>query len=153
LDEVRFAAGQVIFRRADQGGAIFVVAQGAVEISTEDTTGRRIVFETSGPGDFFGELSLLDGAPRSTDAKAVEDTLALRIDRHDLEHLFRAHPEAALDFLTVMGRRLCEADRILRYGPPRNPNEEIAERATLVQRVADLLALFSGSITFLFVHV
>lgn len=153
LDEVRFAAGQEIFSRGDPGGAIYVVNTGEVEISVEDSTGERLVFEKVQPGDFFGELSLFDGEPRSTDARALADTHTLRVDRDDLEILFRSHPDAAMDFLTVMGRRLRAADRLLQYRPVVSPNEAIEEQSTPIQRVADFLAAFSGTIQFLVVHI
>lgn len=152
LDECDFSAGQRIFARGDPGGAIFVVSRGAVEISIEATTGERIVFETAKPGDFFGELSLLDGDPRSADAIALEDTKTLRIDRNDLSLLFKQHPDAAMDVLTVMGKRLREADRFLGQRSVSSPNAEVEGRATGLQRVADSLARFSGNISFLNLH-
>ncbi len=153
LEEVTFAAGQVIFRRGDPGGAIFIVAAGEVEIFIEDSTGERIVFETVKAGDFFGELSLLDGDPRSASAQALVGTQALRLDRGDLELLFTRHPTAAMDVLAVIGRRLREADKLLGVRASRSsPNEIVDEKITTVQRIADLAADFSGSFSFLLVH-
>ncbi len=153
LDEVMFQAGQLIFKRGDPGGSIFIVASGEVEIFVEDNTGQRIVFETAKTGDFFGELSLLDGDPRSASSLAISDTRALRVDREDLQMLFTRHPSAAMDVLAVMGRRLREADSLLRTRPSSSPNEAVEERDTWVQRLADLAAVFSGSLSFLFVHL
>jgi CRP-like cAMP-binding protein len=153
LDEVTFDAGQLIFRRGDPGGAIFIVASGEVEIFIEDSTGARVVFETAKVGDFFGELSLLDGDPRSASAQALSKTLALRVDRGDLEMLFTRHPGAALDVLSVIGRRLREADRLLGVrAAGASPNQIVEERLTPVQRIADFAAAFSGTFTFLAVH-
>ncbi|MBL9036931.1 MAG: DUF1003 domain-containing protein [Archangium sp.] len=153
LDEVSFTAGQLIFQRGDPGGSIFIVAEGAVEIFVSDTTGQRIVFETAKAGDFFGELSLLDGDPRSASALAVAATRALRVDREDLRLLFTRHPTAAMDVLAVMGRRLREADSLLGSRPVSSPNQAVEERITPVQRIADWAADFSGSFVFLFVHL
>ena len=152
LDEVEFKAGETIFQRGDPGGAIFIVAEGEVEIFIEDSTGHRIVFETAKRGDFFGELSLLDGDPRSASAQAHQDTRALRVDRQDLEFLFTRHPTAAMDILAVIGRRLREADKLLGVRPTVSPNEAVEERLTTVQRIADVLADFSGRFSFLIVH-
>jgi uncharacterized membrane protein len=152
LDEVQFKAGQKIFGRGDPGDAIYVVSGGEVLLSFEDSTGERVVLETARGGDFFGELSLLDGGPRSSDATAIADTDALRVDRGDLEMLFQRHPDAALDFLTVMGRRLRESTRLLQYRQMRSPNLEIAERQTPLQRFADRVADFSGRFSFLVAH-
>jgi uncharacterized membrane protein len=152
LDEVEFRAGQSIFQKGDPGGAIFIVAEGEVEIFIEDSTGQRIVFETAKRGDFFGELSLLDGDPRSASAQAHQDTKALRVDRNDLEFLFTRHPTAAMDILGVIGRRLREADKLLGVRPTVSPNEAVEERLTTVQRIADAAADFSGRFSFLIVH-
>ena len=146
LDELNFAKGDRVFAAGDPGGAIFVVNQGSVELSLELSTGEIISLERVGPGDFFGEMSLLDGDPRSADAIALEDTRVLRVDRHDLSLLFKQHPDAALDLLTVMGRRLRDADQILRTRPSSSPNQEVVEQTTMAQRIADALANFSGSI-------
>ncbi len=152
LDEVEFQPGQLIFRRTDPGGAIFIVAAGEVEVFLEDTMGARIVFETVKAGEFFGELSLLDGESRSASAQALVHTRALRVDRGDLEQLFARHPTAAMDVLAVIGRRLREADRLLGVRPRGSPNEVVEERLTMIQRIADTAADFSGRFSFLLVH-
>jgi CRP/FNR family cyclic AMP-dependent transcriptional regulator len=152
LDEVEFAAGQLIFRRGDPGGAIFIVASGEVEVFLEDSTGTRIVFETVKTGEFFGELSLIDGESRSASAQALKPTHALRVDRADLEQLFTRHPTAAMDILGVIGKRLREADKLLGVRPPHSPNQTVEERLTMVERIADKAADFSGRFSFLLVH-
>lgn len=153
LDDVSFDAGQAVFKRGDPGGSIFIVASGAVEIFVEDTVGQRVVFEVARAGDFFGELSLLDGDPRSASALALEPTRAVRLDRNDLELLFTRRPAAAMDVLAVIGKRLREADRLIGSRPTYSPNEAVEEKLTPVQRLADGAAAFSGSISFLVVHM
>ena len=153
IEDVEFAAGSTIFKRGDPGDAIFIVAAGEVEIYVEDTTGQRIVFETAKAGEFFGELSLLDGDPRSASAVAIQGTRLLRIDRDDLSLLFTRHPTAALDVLAVIGRRLREADKLLGTRVAGSPNQILEERLTTVHRIADFAAAFSGSFSFLFVHI
>jgi CRP/FNR family cyclic AMP-dependent transcriptional regulator len=152
LDDVQVVAGASIFKRGDAGDAIFIVSSGQVEIFVEDTTGQRIVFETVKTGEFFGELSLLDGDPRSASALALEDTRLLKVDRGDLSLLFSRHPSAALDMLAVIGRRLREADKLLGSRPTSSPNQAVEARLTPVQRIADLAANFSGTFSFLLVH-
>lgn len=153
IEGVDLPAGTTVFKRGDPGDSIFIVASGEVEIFVEDTTGQRIVFETAKAGDFFGELSLLDGDPRSASAVAIAETRALRIDRSDLSLLFTRHPTAALDVLAVIGRRLREADKLIGTRVIGSPNEAVEERLTPVQRIADFAAAFAGTFTFLFVHV
>jgi len=152
LDQLQFTSGQRIFNRGDPGGALFIVAGGEVEIFVEDTTGERTVLETARPGSYFGELSLLDGQARSAHAVATQDTKLLRVDRADLEKLFQAHPAAAIDVLAVIAKRLRETDRLLDSRPGRTPNQEAEGRVTGIQKVADALAEFSGSIPFLMLH-
>ena len=148
-----FPTGGRVFRRGDPGSALYVIASGAVEISVDTTTGRRVLLSQLGRGDFFGELSLLDGHERTADAVAVEETRMVEIDREALEGLFRKHPGAALDVLTVIGKRLREADRLLQTASGLSPNQEVAQQTTTLQRLAEWLAAFSGSLPFLALHI
>jgi CRP/FNR family transcriptional regulator, cyclic AMP receptor protein len=152
-EEVAWPARTRIFSRGDAGDSFYVVSHGQVELSVETTTGEHRVLHTAGPGEFFGELSLLDGGARSADAVALEDSRGVEIDRADLTELFRVHPAAALDVLSVTGQRLRETNRVLLSSIGTSPNQEVHERATGVQRAADALAAFSGSITFVVLHV
>jgi CRP/FNR family cyclic AMP-dependent transcriptional regulator len=151
-EEVSFAAQTRVFSRGDAGDSFYVVSHGKVELSVDSTTGERRLLGTAGPGEFFGELSLLDGGARSADATAVEETRAVEIDRGDLIELFRVHPAAALDVLSVTGKRLRETNRALLASVGTSPNQEVEEQSTAVQRTADALAAFSGSIAFLVLH-
>ena len=153
LDAVSLPAGQLVFQINDPGGTMFVIRQGSVEVFFKDDTGERIVLETPGPGEVFGELSFLDGGGRSASVVVVEDLEALAVDRGDLEHLFRIHPEAGLDVITAMGNRLRRTVQLLRHTASRNVNLEVADSRSQVEKVADWIAAFSGSITFLMIHV
>ncbi len=153
LDAVSLPAGQLVFQINDPGGTMFVIRQGCVEVFLKDDTGERIVLETPGPGEVFGELSFLDGGGRSASVVVVEDLEALTVDRGDLEHLFRIHPEAGLDVITAMGNRLRRTVELLRHTASRNVNLEVADSRSQVEKVADWIAAFSGSITFLMIHV
>ncbi|MEO5762775.1 MAG: DUF1003 domain-containing protein, partial [Vicinamibacteria bacterium] len=123
------------------------------EVFFKDTTGQRIVLETLTKGEFFGEISLLDAGPRTASVVVKEDIEAIRVDRHDLDALLRRHPTAALDLLAAMGRRLRQTAGLLRQTASRNVNQEVEDTRTSVQRVADWIAEFSGSLTFLFLHL
>ena len=153
LDVVRFKAGEMIFSYGDSGDSLFVIREGEVEVFFKDDTGGRIVLETARSGDFFGELSLLDNGPRTASVVAVRATEALRVDRGDLDHLLRLHPEAALELLTAMGRRMRVTAELLRHTASRNVNDEIEDRRTRIQKAADWIAEFSGSIAFLVIHL
>ncbi|MFY9826810.1 MAG: DUF1003 domain-containing protein [Thermoanaerobaculia bacterium] len=153
LDAVSLPAGQLVFQINDPGGTMFVIRQGSVEVFFKDDTGERIVLETPGPGEVFGELSFLDGGGRSASVVVIEDLEALAVDRNDLEHLFRIHPEAGLDVITAMGNRLRRTVQLLRHTASRNVNLEVQDSRSQVEKVADWIAAFSGSITFLMIHV
>lgn len=152
LDIVRFAAGELVFSTGDPGDSMYVIRSGEVEVFFKDTTGKRIVLETSRAGAFFGELSLLDNGPRTASVIVTKDVEALRIDREDLTHVLKRHPEAALEMLTAMGRRMRVAAELLRHTASRNVNQAIEDRRTAVQKAADWIASFSGSIPFLLLH-
>lgn len=149
LDVVNFPSGHMIWNTGDPGGALYVIRSGEVEVFFKNDTGERILLETARTGDFFGELSLLDNGPRTAAVVATEDLEALRVDRNDLDYLFHRHPDAALDLLTAMGRRLRITVERLRHTASRNVNEEIEDKRTVVEKVADWIAEFSGSIPFL----
>ena len=153
LDIVKAPVGQVLFQRGDPGDSMYVVKSGRVEMSVKNDTGDKLLLETARAGDFFGEVSLLDGGPRTATAEVMEDLEALVIDRGDLDEFFRISPAAALDLLTATGKRLRETTRLLRSSASRNVNAEQEDKRTRVMRVADWISDFSGSLPFLFIHV
>ena len=153
LERVQAPAGKTMFHRGDPGDAMFIIRSGCVEIFFKNDTGGRIVFETVRAGDFFGEISLLDGGPRTADAIVTEDLDALVVDRGDLEEWLRGHPEGALNLLASMGRRLRDSARLLRHSVSRDVNEEMEDQRTRVMKVADWISEFSGSLPFLFIHL
>jgi len=153
LDVVRFPAGRVLFNYGDPGDSLYVIRSGEVEVFFKDDTGERIVLETARAGDVFGELSLLDGGPRTASVVATQDLEVLRVDRANLDHFLQRHPAATLDLLTAMGRRLRATSEKLRHTASRNVNQEIEDKRTTVQKAADWIAEFSGSIAFLMLHV
>jgi len=153
VEVVRFSGGTLLWNYGDPGGALYVIRLGEVEIFFKDDTGTRIVVETAGPGQSIGEISLLDGGPRTASAVALSDVEAIRVDRDDLAMLLSRHPTAALDLLAATGRRLRHTAELLRHTASRNVNQEAEDTRTRVQRAADWIAEFSGSIAFLFIHV
>ncbi len=153
VDLVRYPAGHTLFNYGDPGGAMYVIWSGEVEIFIKDDTGERIVLERPSEGDFFGELSLLDGGARTSSVVVIRDLEALLVDRDDLEHFLRLHPTATIDLLTAMGKRLRITAEMLRRTASRNVNREMEEHRTAVERAADWISAFSGSIPFLMLHI
>lgn len=144
-----FKNGETLFKYGDPGGEIFILRHGRVEIFVESADGEKIILAENEHGDVIGELSFLDGGPRTATAVAREDTQTLTMHRERLLDFIDKHPHAAMDLLTVVGRRLRTTDDLLRTRVSRNVNAEEEERMTLGQRVADRVASFGGSWIFI----
>lgn len=149
LEPQQFAKDTVIFDYGDAGDTLFIVRKGRVQVFVENIEGEKIMLGENSPGDVFGEISLLDGGPRTSTAVSVEDTETLTLDRDQLLEFVTLHPHAALDLLTVMGRRLRVTDELLRNPAARNVNVEAEDRLTFGERIADKVAAFGGSWTFI----
>ena len=147
-----FAPGDKVFSLGEPGDSLYIVGTGSVELFVKDNAGSKIVLALCGPGEVFGELSLFDGGARTASAVALESSTLLVLDRDDLLTFLRRHPDAALDLLTTMGQRIRSTDELLRRRVARNINEEMEIRSTTIERVADVIAEFSGSILFLILN-
>jgi uncharacterized membrane protein len=152
VDLVKLGDGETLFRAGDPGEGLFLMRSGEVELSVRDNAGQKIILDITRAGDFFGEIALLDSGARTATAVALTDSELIELDRDDLLLLFQKKPDAALSMLAAMGRMTRKADELLRARVSRNVNEEVEERLTTVQRIADWLAAFSGSMNFLFLH-
>jgi len=153
LEPVRHPAGSVIFNAGEPGDSLYVIGSGKAEVFVKNNTGEEVVLEVAGRGDFFGELSLLDSGPRSASVRVIEDVEAVCLSRERLAGFLETHPGAAMNLLAATGRRLRVSAEKLRHTATRNVNEEAADRRTWVQKSADWIAEFAGSIPFLVMHV
>lgn len=149
MDEVSFQGGQIIYRAADLGGTLYILISGEVEMSIEDDDGKKVVIDVLKPGDFCGELSLLDGGNRSATVIATQRTRTLVLKRDHLVDLLMKRPHMAQDMMMWLVKRIRRTDGLLRRRVSRDPNEVIEERETLGNRVADKVASFGGSWTFI----
>src|SRR4029079_19773366 len=125
------------------------IQAGQVELSIVDDDGEKLVLELMESGDFFGELSLLDGGNRSATATATQRTDTLVLERHEFLDLMLQKPHMAQDVMVALAKRVRRTDNLLRRRVSRNVNEIVDEKLTLGQRIADVIAEFSGSIPFL----
>lgn len=151
LDQKRVYAGQTVFSQGDEGGTMYVVQSGKVEIFLKDDNGDKVVLSMIETGGLFGELSLLDNEPRSASAKAIDDSFLFEIDRHDLQMLFQKHQHAAFDIMTMLSRRIREADSLVRQRVvARNVNEEAAPPSNFGTRLSDFLTMLAGDIRFVY---
>jgi len=153
IDIEKVKAGTQMFAHGDPGGSMYVVRSGVVELFFKNDTGERITIETVGTGQFFGEISLLDGGARTTAAEVKEDLEAFVVDRGDLEDLMGVSPTAAMSLLAAAGERLRNTVSLLRHTASRNINVVTEDRRTAVMRIADWISEFSGSLPFLFIHL
>ena len=152
VDELTLPEGHTLFQAGDPGDSLFIVRSGEIELFIKDTAGQRIVLTTTQQGDMFGELAMLDTGPRTATALALTESEVLVLDRDDLVLLFQRQPEAALHMLASLSGLTRKADELLRTRVSRNANEEMEVHSSLLQRIADLLAWFSGSMPFLISH-
>lgn len=106
------ALGETVFDQGDPGDRLYVIQSGEIELTREAPAGQRVVARL-GPGDFFGELSVVLGERRSTRAVAVSTTRVLELDRDTLESMCLAQPEIAIRMIRVLVARLIEAERRL----------------------------------------
>ena len=148
--EVRtFAARQRIYKIGDPGERAYVLVSGGVHVTTIDEDHQEIVVDEPTRGEFFGFASMLDGTPHQTSATAGEETVCVEVDRSDIEALLQRKPLSGMDMLTILGRQYHVAHHLVRLRAARNPNEVIEERETAGERVADAVASFGGSWTFI----
>ena len=144
-----FAPRQRIYKMGDAGGRAYVLVSGAVRVTTVDDDQQEVIVDEPAPGEFFGFASMLDETPHQTGAIALEESICVEVDRHDITVLLERKPLAGIDLLTVLGRQIHTAQQLVRVRATRNPNEVIEEESTLGERVADGVAHFGGSWTFI----
>ena len=151
VEQVNYKAGEVIFHEYDKGDALYVVEEGSVRIWVTDEDVQQVTLTELSPGQFFGELSVLDRGPRSSSASAVVDTHLHRLSSDDFQKFLLAHPDCAIDVICEIGARLRQTNLLVAQRASRNVNEVMEERYTVGQRVADRVATFGGSWTFIFI--
>ena len=149
LESELFRKGETIYDYGDPGDKIYIVRYGQVEVWIENDEGHRLTVSEPKNGDVFGEISFLDGGPRTATACALDETECLTLTRDRLLEFIDEHAHAALDLLTVMGQRWRRTDQLLRKHVVRNVNTVEEENLTFGQRVADKVASFGGSWIFI----
>ncbi len=144
-----FAANQRIYKAADPNGPAYVMLTGQVSVTLIDEDGQEVVFSQPRHGDLFGFASMLEGTEHRTSAIALEPTTCIEVDRNDISVLLSTRPQAGLDMLTVLAGEIHSAQRVISGRAYRNPNELIDEQETFGERIADTVASFGGSWTFI----
>ena len=144
LDEIRFSSDAVVFAAGDSGTALFIVEEGEVSIELPQK-GAPVVLATLHTGQYFGELSLLDGEPRSAGARATKQTTLLRLERQDLIDLVRRRPDASIRILAELGERLRQTNELLSRRVSKDVNAVDDQQRSFGDRLADRIAEIGGS--------
>ncbi|HEV1285395.1 MAG TPA: DUF1003 domain-containing protein [Bryobacteraceae bacterium] len=144
-----FAARQRIYKIGDPGGQAYVMVSGKVRVTTVDADHQEVVVDEPARGEFFGFASMLEQTPHQTSATALEEAVCMEVDRNDIALLLERKPHAGMDMLTVLGRQFHASQQLVRIRAFRNPNEVIEEEMTTGERIADGVAKFGGSWSFI----
>src|ERR1700756_4987297 len=144
-----FAPRRRIYKIGDAGGQAYVMVSGTVRITTVDRDNQEVVVDEPAHGEFFGFASMLERTVHQTTATAVEEAVCIEIDRDDIATLLQRKPLAGMDMLTVLGRQFHASQQLVRLRATRNPNDIIEKDATFGERIADHVAGFGGSWTFI----
>ena len=142
-----------LFRQGDKGDAMYLIESGRVRISIHDDEEQELTLAELAQGDFFGEMSLIDGRQRSANAHVIEDARLAVLSREVFLSFVRTNPDVALEMLAALTDRLRRTDELLRSRVSRNVNEEAKARLTVADRAADLIAEFGGSWKFIGVSI
>ena len=153
MRERSFQPGQVVVAASDPEASFFIIEQGEMEVWLTDTDGKKVVLEVLGPGKVFGELFTPSGKTRSASATTSGELVTLELGQEAFFDFLRRRPDTAIDLLVELDQRLKDTDDILRTRVSRNANEEHDETLSPGQRIADLIANFSGSLAFLLLNL
>src|SRR5580704_8154789 len=145
----QFAARQRIYKMGEPGKHAYVMMSGQVRVTTVDEDHQEVVVDEPGAGEFFGFASMLEQTPHQTTALAMQETACLEISRDDITVLLQRKPMAGMDMLTVLGRQFHASQQLVRGRASRNVNEIIEEESSFGERIADSVAGFGGSWTFI----
>ena len=144
-----FSPRQRIYKMGDSSGQAYVVVSGRVRVSTVDQDQQEVVIDEPSHGEFFGFASMLEQTPHQTEAQAVDEAVCLEVNRNDIAVLLQRKPLAGMDMLRVLGRQFHASQQLVRIRANRHPNDVIEKDATFGERIADTVAGFGGSWTFI----
>ena len=152
IDQVNYEAGATIFNEHDRGDALYILEEGSVRIWVYDDDVKEVTLAELKPGDFFGELAVLDRGERSSSATAITDIHLHRLSSDDFQKFLIDHPDASIDVICEIAQRMRQTNLLVTQRASRNINVTMDENMTVGQRVADKVASFGGSWTFIFIY-
>ena len=149
IETRKFSPRQRIFKAGDPADHGYVVMSGKARVAATDEDQQEVIVDEPTHGDFFGFASMLQETEHQTIAVALEETVCLEVGRYDLEELLKRRPMAGMDMLTVQARQFHATQKLVQNRMARNANELIEEQSTFGQRLADSVARFGGSWSFI----
>jgi uncharacterized membrane protein len=145
----KFAPRQRIYKLGEPGKHAYVMMSGAVRVTTVDQDHQEVLVDEPQDGEFFGFASMLEDTPHQTTALAMEETTCVEVSRDDIAALLKQKPMAGMDMLTVVSRQFHASQQLVRIRASRNSNDVIEEEMSFGDRIADSVARFGGSWTFI----
>ncbi len=152
IDQVNYKAGEVIFNEHDRGDALYVLEEGSVRIWVTDEDVQPVTLAELQPGAFFGELAVLDQGERSSSATAITDIHLHKLSSNDFQQFLIEHPDCAIDVICEIGTRMRQTNQLVSQRASRNINVEMEQKSTIGQRIADKVASFGGSWSFIMLY-
>src|SRR5256714_14546640 len=153
IDQVNYPAGETIFNEHDRGDALYILEEGSVRIWVYDEDVKDVTLAELKPGDFFGELAVLDRGERSSSATAITDVHLHRLSSDDFQNFLMEHPDCAIDVICEIGARMRQTNQLVSQRAARNVKVAVAERASTGQRIAEKGATFGGSWTVIIIYL
>src|SRR5947207_13189335 len=153
VDQVNYKDGETIFNEHDRGDALYILEEGSVRIWVYDEDVKDVTLAQLKPGDFFGELAVLDRGERSSSATAITDIHLHRLSSDDFQKFLMEHPDASIDVICEIAQRMRQTNQLVSQRAARNINVEMEQRSTIGQRIADKVASFGGSWTFIIIYL
>jgi CRP/FNR family cyclic AMP-dependent transcriptional regulator len=153
VDQVNYKAGETIFNEHDRGDALYILEEGAVRIWVYDEDVKEVTLAQLKPGDFFGELAVLVRGERSSSATAKTDIHLHRLSSDDFQKFLMEHPDASIDVICEIAQRMRQTNLLVTQRASRNINVEMEQKSTIGQRIADKVASFGGSWTFIIIYL
>jgi CRP/FNR family transcriptional regulator, cyclic AMP receptor protein len=145
----KFAARQRVYKIDELADRAYIMMSGSVRVTTVDEDHQEILVDEPGHGEFFGFAAMIDQVPHRTSAHAIEESSCLEVNREAIAALLQRKPMAGMDMMAALGRQFHASQELVRHRASRNANDLIEEESSLGERIADSVARFGGSWTFI----
>jgi len=151
LKTQEYPPNRPVFWLGEQGDNFYIVKRGRVIVSCPDESGKEVILGTLASGQFFGEISLLDGGPRTATVRTASDATLFMLSRDDFLSFLRRHPDAGIYMLGILGQRQRDTNEKLRG--IRNVNEAVAQQQSRWYVIAERIAGISASQWFVMLNL